>query len=113
MDSELDAWAHMWHERKSDFVLLKVAGDDLNSIDHCLIHDTKDRSTLWIDDDRLVSRIMQRMKAAGVPILKAEQLPPGENELAHMINEMLEAGIPTREINVAITEYKRSHDKHD
>ena len=101
---ELDSWS----ERKDDFVLLKVNGDDRLSTEHCLIYDLKDHTTWIIEDDEFAEQLMQRMKTAGVPIVFRDELPPGQNELEKKINEMLEAGIPHDEINAFIREYQRN-----
>jgi hypothetical protein len=107
MDAEFESQSFYWNERKDDYVLLKVSGDDLNSIDHCLIYNAKEHYSTIIEDDDLEVRIMRKMQDAGVPIVK--ERPPGENIVARMINDMLEAGRPPREINAAIKEHQRLH----
>ena len=102
-----DDWSYMWCERKDDFVLLKVRGDDYQSIEDCLIYDVKDHSMLIIEDDQLAHEIMERMKSAGVPIVPHTSYPPGLNPLEQLINEMLEAGKGPGEINSAIREYEQ------
>ena len=107
MATEIENWSHCWNERKGDYVLLKVRGDDLSSTDHCLIYNATEHSISLIEDGNLEQQVISKMKAAGVPIVTEK--PRGENVRSRMINDMLIADRLPGEINAAIKEYDRLH----
>ena len=109
--SPLESFSHLWIGQKNDFVLLKVDGFDKTSTERCLIYNIKAHSTLVLEDDRLAQIIMNKMKAAGVPVVLHDELPRAENELERTINEMLESGKTPPEINAIISAHKATENK--
>jgi hypothetical protein len=92
----------MWNERKESFVLLKVCGDDLTSIEHCLIYDLGEGESWLIEDDDLAAAIMSQMKEAGVPIVSKDRIPKRATQRGLWVEEMVKAGKSPSEINAAL-----------
>jgi len=60
----------------------------------------KEGGNLIIEDDELARAVMERMIAAGIPILRRDELPPTEGSTAKTLNEMVDAKNSPKEINL-------------
>jgi hypothetical protein len=95
-------WAHLWNEERYKWVLLKVIGNDLTSIEDCVIYDSVFGVMKLIENDDLSFAIKREMRNAGIPIVTKSQVGKPEFDYDKVVDEMSAAGRTIKEINAAI-----------
>ncbi|MFF8425553.1 MULTISPECIES: hypothetical protein [unclassified Streptomyces] len=64
-DGDIEIYSYLWNMKESEWVLVKVQGASLP-----VIYNPVDRHALIIENDDHLVRVIDAMKASGIPVLE-------------------------------------------